>query len=1128
MKKLVLLFFFVFSFVLVMAQLLAAEEDSTTNLLPPTLVTLEILNSKIAEVEASTDFNDEAKSTLVGLYRKALSNLQKAVSDAEAAESFRLSAEKAPLELQVLNEELIDGRDRNPPKNTVDVDMSSPLRQIEQLLQTEKANFAAAEATLAAADRQLEVEMRRPVLIQQRLIESQKQLQDVDRQLKLPPSDDEGPITTEAMQWVLETHYQALSTEIKMLDQELLTQPVLLDLLKIKRDIAAEGIGGNNLLINHLEDLVTEKREEDAGLAKIQAATIRREAEGKHPMIKKLSEQNAVLSEEVASMVSQLDDLAQRTEFAVKLVMRIEDDFESEREIIEIGGLSQEMGHMLLQRRNSLPELKLFKRQANEREETVAQIGVQRLRHRHEQKKLRDLHEYVAGLTAGNTFEEKGQLSRQLHKLAEKRRELLVKAIETDDFYLRKLGELESVQKQLLLLIESYDQFLKRHLLWVRSTTKAELEALGALPEQVWQILSPKGWGEVMHALTHQVRHSRVFVLFLFAFGVLLWGRKRMLEAIQNTGRKIGKPPKDRFGYSVQVLALSLIVAVAWPLLMIVNGWQLRVSLEGTDFSNSVGRALIFVAIQFYLLRAFRMLCIQGGLGDTHFRWPKSNLKLLRNEMDRLSWIYLPAAMVTTVAFYLDPLNIGWAIGRISLMILVIALAFTFYRSFHPKSGIFGGYINQPERQTYRRLHRIWYPLLIATPLALGILAIMGYILTAGTLLKLLIESVWLFVGLGVVEALAHRWLRVTRRKLAYEAALDHRPTILEGRSGEKMTDSTNDILEMEMEEPEIDLGALSDTSRKLFNTATISCGLIGLWVIWSEVFPALSILNDIVLWHHRVTVDGQVTRIPTSLADIGLALIFVTVTVVLVKQLPAIIEIILLHRFSMSASNRYTIIALTTYAIITLGVISAFNTIGAQWSQLQWLVAALSIGIGFGLQEIVANFISGLIILFERPIRVGDIITVGDTDGIVTKIRIRATTIRNWDRKELLVPNKEFITGRLLNWSLSDQVTRLMINVGVAYGTDVDKAHDLMMAVAQENEDVLDDPAPVVSFEAFGDNSLALVLRSYIDDLDKRVFIITALHKEINRKFEQAGIVIAFPQCDMHVDIRKPLPFPI
>ena len=129
------------------------------------------------------------------------------------------------------------------------------------------------------------------------------------------------------------------------------------------------------------------------------------------------------------------------------------------------------------------------------------------------------------------------------------------------------------------------------------------------------------------------------------------------------------------------------------------------------------------------------------------------------------------------------------------------------------------------------------------------------------------------------------------------------------------------------------------------------------------------------------------------------------------------------------------------SYVIVGTGIVAALATLGLKWSQLQWLVAALGVGIGFGLQEIIANFISGLIILFERPIRVGDVVTVGDKDGTVTKIRIRATTILDFDGKELLVPNKEFITGRLLNWTLSDSNVRLVIPVGIAYGSDVEEA---------------------------------------------------------------------------------------
>ena len=270
--------------------------------------------------------------------------------------------------------------------------------------------------------------------------------------------------------------------------------------------------------------------------------------------------------------------------------------------------------------------------------------------------------------------------------------------------------------------------------------------------------------------------------------------------------------------------------------------------------------------------------------------------------------------------------------------------------------------------------------------------------------------------------------------------------------------------------------------------------------------------------------VDGEEKRLPITLADAGLAILIVVATLVAARSLPALLEIALLQRIQVSPGSRYAITTLSSYGIGALGLLLAFNTIGANWSQIQWLVAALGVGIGFGLQEIVANFISGLIILFERPIRVGDVVTVGDTDGVVTRIRIRATTIRNWDRKELLVPNKEFITGRLLNWSLSDQINRIVIIVGVAYDSDVERALELIGEVAREHAEVLDDPSPMVSFEGFGDNSLTLLLRCYLASLDNRLATITDLHKAINRKFKAAGIVIAYPQRDLHLDTSRPL----
>ena len=161
---------------------------------------------------------------------------------------------------------------------------------------------------------------------------------------------------------------------------------------------------------------------------------------------------------------------------------------------------------------------------------------------------------------------------------------------------------------------------------------------------------------------------------------------------------------------------------------------------------------------------------------------------------------------------------------------------------------------------------------------------------------------------------------------------------------------------------------------------------------------------------------------------------------------------------------------------------------------------------------------------MFEQPIRLGDTITVGEISGKVTKIQMRATTVRDFDRRELLVPNKEFITTQLLNWSLSDQVTRRLLQVGVAYGSDMDKAMAIVRDAALHHPLVLVDPESMITFDEFGDNSLLISLRFYLDQLEQRLQVASELRVEINRRFNEEGIVVAFPQRDIHLDTSEPL----
>lgn len=268
--------------------------------------------------------------------------------------------------------------------------------------------------------------------------------------------------------------------------------------------------------------------------------------------------------------------------------------------------------------------------------------------------------------------------------------------------------------------------------------------------------------------------------------------------------------------------------------------------------------------------------------------------------------------------------------------------------------------------------------------------------------------------------------------------------------------------------------------------------------------------------------IDLPVRRI--TLADVGLAILIAVVTVLAGRNLPGLLEIAFLTKLPLDSGSRFAITTIARYAILIVGITVAFSAVKIGWSQIQWLAAALTFGLAFGLQEIFANFVSGLIILAERPVRVGDTVTVGNVSGTVSQIRMRATTITDWDRKELIVPNKSFITDQVINWSLSSTILRVIVEVGIAYGSDVEKAEKLLFEAAEECEFLIDDPAPRVWFLGFGDNALNFRLQGFIGSIDNMLTSKSALHFAINRKFADAGIAIAFPQRDVHLDANGPI----
>ncbi|TDK41832.1 mechanosensitive ion channel family protein [Algoriphagus formosus] len=226
-----------------------------------------------------------------------------------------------------------------------------------------------------------------------------------------------------------------------------------------------------------------------------------------------------------------------------------------------------------------------------------------------------------------------------------------------------------------------------------------------------------------------------------------------------------------------------------------------------------------------------------------------------------------------------------------------------------------------------------------------------------------------------------------------------------------------------------------------------------------------------------------------------------------------------ILKKYSITEGTRLSIGTIVKYVLILAGVFSILQTNGIDLSAFGVLAGAIGVGIGFGLQNITNNFISGLIILFEQPIKVGDRIEVGDVNGDVIKISARSTMVVTNDNITIVVPNSQFIDNQVINWSHSDRMVRFNFPVGVAYREDPEKVRRILLEVAKDNKGVLESPESDVLFEEYGDNSINFNLRVWTSEYVNRPKVLKSqLLYEIFKRFKEQGVEIPFPQRDLHL----------
>ncbi|MGQ9607844.1 MAG: mechanosensitive ion channel family protein [bacterium] len=264
----------------------------------------------------------------------------------------------------------------------------------------------------------------------------------------------------------------------------------------------------------------------------------------------------------------------------------------------------------------------------------------------------------------------------------------------------------------------------------------------------------------------------------------------------------------------------------------------------------------------------------------------------------------------------------------------------------------------------------------------------------------------------------------------------------------------------------------------------------------------------------------GQTEITPLVLFEFVLLIIIFSV---LSKILRKLIRKRILTRLKLADGTQFAILRLSHFTIMFIGILIAFNSIGINFTSLTVTFGVLGVGIAFGLQNITSNFISGIILLFERHVNVGDYVTVQDTSseiviGQVKSINIRATKIVTIDNVTLIVPNSQFIQNTVTNWSVSDPKIRISINVGVAYGSNTELVTKLLLKAAEDHEYILKEPAPIVIFQNFGESSLNFRLSVWIQHPIYRIKVTSDLHYAIDNLFRENGITIPFPQRDVHI----------
>ncbi|CRL61718.1 mechanosensitive channel MscK [Proteus penneri] len=1107
---------------IIMFVFLSFSINSVLAAVPSNLPTQESIQNQLNLLNKRSELSAEDKLTIADLEQSLLllDNIQQLE---KKLASYDKTVEQLPEKLRNAQYQLNQLKQKVANKEVGDYQKSLealPLATLESQLEIVLQSLQKAQDDLANYSNELIVLQTQPERAQSVLFNNSERLQQIRISLN-KSSADKAQMRPSAVQLLqLEQYY--LQQQNNYQKRTLQFNVQLQSLLQLQRDYSSAYIDLSQEHAQLIQEEISDKRldssEETAKEA--QSTGLENQEINSNPFYLAQTEINKHLSDKLI-VTTQNNNELNRHSLMVK--NRLDRAIQSERNLkeqIDVLKGSLLLSRILFEEQVDLPD-GIF---INNLPDKIADLRLEQF----EINKQRDqiiqpsvyidqlMHEYQVAHPEASDPNAQKELRSALELLVDARRELLDKLNNQLGNQISGSINLQMDQQQLRSVVSSLENTLAQQIFWVSSNKPINLNWFSAFPSQaVAEFQGVKlNWSN--ENLLIGAKKSLPVLIGLILFGsILIWQRKKLDIQFEKLNGDINKLNKDSQLHTP--LALGIVFLKTLPLscfVLAIGYWLINSFNVQQEFIWSF--AWQFAVFWLMFEWSYRLMS-DNGVAVKHFKIPVERVQQNRKRLLRLSFPMLPIILLSAYGINNPLLLVGDVIGQLVAIISLFCIslcALPFCREMWQEKG------NHVVRT-------VVITLLTFSPLILMGLVIFGYYYTALRLANRWIDSLYLLMLWFIAYHASLRGLTVAARRLAYRRALERRQAMLK----EKKEGEDNSL--EPIQEPPMDMDLINQQSLRLTTMILFIIFASSFYGIWSDFITVFTYLDGITLWNYTLPTElGNVVKAVT-VADLLLSVSIMAISWFMTRNLPGLLEVLILSRIKLQQGASYAITTILTYIIIAIGTIVSLGILGVAWEKLQWLAAALTVGLGFGLQEIFANFVSGLIILFERPVRIGDTVTIGTYSGTVSRIRIRATTVTDFDRKEVIIPNKAFVTERLINWTLSDTVTRIIIQVGVAYGSDLDKVKAILMKAAKDNIRVMTEPEPVVLFTEFGASTLNHELRFYVRTLGDRSIAIDEVNRAIDKLCNENNINIAFNQLDVYLhnkqgdevqEIKRPL----